>query len=188
MWYACDHQLVTTHWLLDAPLSTQGVFIFSLSKCCCLHFWRKKFGSMSAQGYFKGSKVKNKSESVTFCELAQSTCTYWVAITWCANKYPCLFFFFFFTSFTLSDYCCLHLCRNLFGLMLAQRWLYGSKVNHKSQCATFFLSLNNQYAIYNIRRKTRQIPIVALNSRDASLWCLETDLFKKSSFSGANLF
>ena len=34
---------------------THGVFTsFNLSKCCYLHFWRKKFGSMLAQGYFKG--------------------------------------------------------------------------------------------------------------------------------------
>ena len=45
--------------------------------------------------------------------------------------------FFFFTSFTLSDHCCLHTW-NQFGLMLAQGWMYVSKVNHKSQCATFY--------------------------------------------------
>ena len=30
--------------------------------------------------------------------------------------------------------------------MLAQGWMYGSKVNHTSQCA-IFISLNNQYAV-----------------------------------------
>ena len=49
----CNHQVVT----LDAPSSTHGVFTsFNLSKCCYLHFWNKKFGSMLAQGYFKGQK------------------------------------------------------------------------------------------------------------------------------------
>ena len=41
----------------DAPKSTHGVFTsFSLSRCCCLHFCRNKFGLMLAQGYFKGQR------------------------------------------------------------------------------------------------------------------------------------
>ena len=41
----------------DAPESTHGVFTsFSLSRCCCLHFCRNKFGLMLAQGYFKGQR------------------------------------------------------------------------------------------------------------------------------------
>ena len=41
----------------DAPTSTHGVFTsFSLSRCCCLHFCRNKFGLMLAQGYFKGQR------------------------------------------------------------------------------------------------------------------------------------
>ena len=42
----------------DAPKSTHGVFTsFSLSRCCCLHFCRNKFGLMLAQGYFKGQRL-----------------------------------------------------------------------------------------------------------------------------------
>ena len=41
----------------DAPKSTHGIFSsFSLSRCCCLHFCRNKFGLMLAQGYFKGQR------------------------------------------------------------------------------------------------------------------------------------
>ena len=41
----------------DAPKSTHGVFTsFSLSRCCCLHFCRNKFGLLLAQGYFKGQR------------------------------------------------------------------------------------------------------------------------------------
>ena len=79
--------------------STHGVFTsFNLSKCCYLHFWRKKFGSMLAQGYFNGSKVKHKSKIVTFCELAQSN----EFIEWPLSDAPTsilVFFFFFFFYF-----------------------------------------------------------------------------------------
>ena len=41
----------------DAPKSTHGVLTsFSLSRCCCLHFCRNKFGLLLAQGYFKGQR------------------------------------------------------------------------------------------------------------------------------------
>ena len=43
--------------LLDAPTSTHGVFTsFSLSRYCCLHFCRNKFGLILAQGYFTGQR------------------------------------------------------------------------------------------------------------------------------------
>ena len=43
--------------LFDAPKSTHGVFTsFSLSRCCCLHFCRNKFGLILAQGYFTGQR------------------------------------------------------------------------------------------------------------------------------------
>ena len=47
------------------------LLLIYLSAVTCI-LWRKKFGSMLAQGYFKGQKVKHKSKIVTFCELAQS--------------------------------------------------------------------------------------------------------------------
>ena len=45
-----------TEWpLFDAPTSTYGVFTsFSLSRYCCLHFCRNKFGLILAQGYLTG--------------------------------------------------------------------------------------------------------------------------------------
>ena len=47
-----------TEWpLFDAPTSTHGVFTsFSLSRYCCLHFCRNKFGLILAQGYFMGQR------------------------------------------------------------------------------------------------------------------------------------
>ena len=55
--YDCVRYAIIKWWLLDAPSSTHGVFTsFNLSKCCYLNFWRKKFRSMLAQGYFKGQR------------------------------------------------------------------------------------------------------------------------------------
>ena len=43
--------------LFDAPTSTNGVFTsFSLSRYCCLHFFRNKFGLILGQGYFTGQR------------------------------------------------------------------------------------------------------------------------------------
>ena len=52
----CD-QYVTLEWpLLDAPTSTHGVFLLSLSKCCFLRLCRKQFELMLAQRYFKDQR------------------------------------------------------------------------------------------------------------------------------------
>ena len=64
---------------------------------------------MLVQGYFKGQRSSINQKIVTFCELAQSN----ELIEWPLSDAPTsihvfFFFFFFFTSFTLSDYCCLH--------------------------------------------------------------------------------
>ena len=57
--------------LFDVPTSTHGVFTsFSLSRYCCLHFCRNKFGLILAQGYFKGqrSSIIHKLQlSMTLC-------------------------------------------------------------------------------------------------------------------------
>ena len=39
---------------VEISLGSCVITSFNLSKCCYLHFWRKKFASMLAQGYFKG--------------------------------------------------------------------------------------------------------------------------------------
>ena len=51
-----------------------------------------------------------------------------------------------FTYFSLSKCCCLHFCRNEFGLLLTQGYFKGerSSVNHKLQ---LFMTLCDQYAI-----------------------------------------
>ena len=64
----------------DAPKSTHGVFTsFSLSRCCCLHFCRNKFGLMLAQGYFKGKRSSNihiLQLFMTLCDMQSSSGNY----------------------------------------------------------------------------------------------------------------
>ena len=50
--------------------NTHGVFTsFSLSKCCCLHFCRNKFGLLLRQGYFKGKRSRVNHKFATFYDL-----------------------------------------------------------------------------------------------------------------------
>ena len=54
LWVICNHLVVITWCAIKYPWCFY--LAFSLSKCCYLHFWRKKFGSMLTQGYFKGQR------------------------------------------------------------------------------------------------------------------------------------
>ena len=64
----------------DAPKSTHGVFTsFSLSRCCCLHFCRNKFGLMLVQGYFKGQRssiIQILQIFMTLCDMQSSSGNY----------------------------------------------------------------------------------------------------------------
>ena len=106
----------------DAPTSTHCVFTsFSLSRCCCLHFCRTKFGLMLAQGYCKGqrSSIIHKLQLLTtLCDMQSSTMIKWPLLDAPLGTYGVL------TSFSLSKCCCLvHFCRKKFGLLLARGYL-----------------------------------------------------------------
>ena len=64
----------------DAPKSTHGLFTsFSLSRCCCLHFCRNRFGLMLAQGYFKGQRssiIHTLQLFMTLCDMQSSSGNY----------------------------------------------------------------------------------------------------------------
>ena len=64
----------------DAPTSTHGVLTsFSLSRCCCLHFCRNKFGLMLAQGYLKGQRssiIHTLQLFMTLCDVQSSSGNY----------------------------------------------------------------------------------------------------------------
>ena len=117
--------------LFDVPTSTHGVFTsFSLPQYCCLHFWKKKVGSMLAQGILR---VKGQAKITKYYFL-------WVGAINMQSLSGHYFMPHFtprgvFTSFSLSRCCCLHFCKNKFGLMLAQGYFKGqrSSIMHKLQ-------------------------------------------------------
>ena len=77
------NKYVIIEWpLFDAPSSTHGFFTsFSLSRCCCLHLCRNKFGLMLAPGYFKGQRssiIHILQLSMTLCDMQSSSGNYLV--------------------------------------------------------------------------------------------------------------
>ena len=66
--------------LLNAPISTHGGFTsFSLSRCCCLHCCRNKFGLMLAQGHFKAQRssiIQKLQLFMILCDLQSSSGKY----------------------------------------------------------------------------------------------------------------
>ena len=69
----CNKYAIIEWPLFDALTSTHGVFtFFSLSRYCCLHFCRNKFGLILAQGYFTGqrSSIIHKLQLfMTLCDM-----------------------------------------------------------------------------------------------------------------------
>ena len=142
----------------DAPKSTHSVFTsFSLSRCCCLHFCRNKFGLMLAQGYFKGQR----SSIFTYCNFLWPCviCNHWVATIWCAIKYPrCLYFI------GLSKCCFLHFCRNKFGLLLVQGYFKGqrSRIYHKLQLFMTLCDMQSSSGNYSMRHQVSMVFLLLL--------------------------
>ena len=112
----------------DAPTSTHGVFAsFSLSRCCCLHFCRNKFGLMLVQGHFKvqrSSIIHILQLFMTLCDMQSSSGNYSMC-----HQVPMVF-----TSFSLSKCCFLHFCRNKFGLLLARGYFKGQRKGLITNC------------------------------------------------------
>ena len=123
-----------------------------------LAFLKKEIWVHLGARIFQGSKVKHKSKIVTFCELAQSIWTYWVATTWCADKYPCLFLLLLLYLITVA--CILE-------ISLGSCW-------HKEECmgqrstihhnVQLFMSLNNQCSH----------PMATTRCTNKYPWCIST--------------
>ena len=118
------NKYVIIEWpLFDAPTSIHGVLTsFSISHYCCLHFWKNKVGSMLAQRFFKGQKSSKNHKMFLFVSWGNK----FVIIEWPPFDVPTSTHGAF-TSFSLSRCCCLHFCRNKFGLMLAQGYFKGQR-------------------------------------------------------------
>ena len=117
--------------LFNAPTSTHGVslHLVYLSTAACISE-KIKVGSMLAQGFLRVKSQAKNHKMLLF-------------VSW-RNKYAIIEWPPFdaststhgdFTSFSLSRCCCLHFCRNKFGLMLAQEYFKGqrSSIIHKLQ-------------------------------------------------------
>ena len=86
-------------------------------------FWRRDILRVKGQAFFTNCNF------LLLC-VHGVICNCWVATIWCAIKYPwCLYFF------SLFKCCCLHLCRNKFGLLLVWGYFKGqrSRIYHKLQ-------------------------------------------------------
>ena len=141
----------------DAPTSIHGVFTsFSISQYCCLHFWKNKVGFMLAEGFLR---VKSQAK-ITKCYFL------WVGAI---NLYSLSGRHLFrqksthgvFTSFSFSRCCCLHFCRNKFGLMLAQGYFKGqrSSIIHILQLFMTLCDMQSSSGNYSM---CHQVPMVSL--------------------------
>ena len=120
------------------PLSTHGVFTsFNWSKCCYLHFWRKKLGSMLVQGYFKDLRSSINKRNCNFLHVSwhnQYELTCLLSGHYVMRRQVSMSFLLL-LLYLITVACILEIS---LGLCWHKGWMYGSKVNHKSQCATFY--------------------------------------------------
>ena len=121
-----------------------------------LAFLKNKVGSMLAQGFLrvKGQAQITKSYFLWVGAInMQSLSGHYLM----RLQVPMVFF----TSFSLSRYCCLHFCRNKFGLILAQGYFTDqrSSIIHKLQ---LFMTLCNTQLLSGHYLKRHQVPMVSL--------------------------
>ena len=140
--------------LFDAPKSTHRVFTSCcLSRYCCLHFCRNKFGLILAQGYFTGqrSSIIHKLQLfMTLCDMQSLSGHYLMRY-----QVPTV-------SLLLSlKCCCLHFCRSKFGLLLVQGYFKGqiSRIYHKLQLCMTLCDMQSSRGNYSMRH---QVPMVFL--------------------------
>ena len=114
----CNHWVATIWCAIKYP---RCLYFFGLSKCCCLHFCRNKFGLLLVQGIFKGSEIKDLSQIATFYDFVW-LCNHQVVLLLDAPSSTRGVF----TSFNLSKCCYLHIFwRKKFWSMLVQGYFKG---------------------------------------------------------------
>ena len=109
---------------------------------------------MLAQGYFKGqrSSIFTNCICMTLCDMQSSSGNYSMR-----HQVPMVSLLLF----SLSNCCCLHFCRNKFGLLLAQGYFKGlrSRINHKLQLFMTLCDIQSSSGNYPMRH---QVPMVSL--------------------------
>ena len=101
-------------------------------------FWRRDILRVKGQALFANCNF------LWLCVI----CNCWVATIWCTIKHPwCLYFF------SLSKCCCLHFCRNKFGLMLVRGYFKGqrSRIYHKLQLFMTLRDMQSSSGNYSMR-------------------------------------
>ena len=101
-------------------------------------FWRRDIL------WVKGQALFTNCNFLWLCVI----CNCWVTTIWCAIKYPwCLYFL------SLSKFCCLHFCRNKFGLLLVRGYLKGqrSRIYHKLQLFMTLCDMQSSSGNYSMR-------------------------------------
>ena len=105
------------------PLVYLGAVVYISVEISLGSVWRRDILRVKGQALFTNCNF------LWLCVI----CNRWVATIWCAIKYPrCLYFF------GLSKCCCLHFCRNKFGLMLVQGYFKGQRSRIYHKIATFY--------------------------------------------------
>ena len=107
-------------------------------------FWRRDILRVKGQALFTNYNC------LWLCVI----CNHWVATIWCAIKYPRYLYFF-----GLSKCCCLHFCRNKFGLLLVQGYYKGqrSRIYPKLQLFMTLCDMQSSSGNYSMRH---QVPMV----------------------------
>ena len=153
---AINMQSLSLHYLMrqQAPM-VFSLHLVYLSTASCISE-KNKVGFMLAQGFLR---VKGQAKITKCCFLwvgginMQSLSGHYLM----RQKVPMVFF----TSFSLSRYCCLRFCRNKFGLILAQGYFKGqrSSIIHKLQ---LFMTLCDMQSLSGHYLMRHQVPTVSL--------------------------
>ena len=146
--------------LLTVPTSTHGVFTsFSLSQYCCFHFWKNKFGSMLAQGFLR---VKGQAQ-ITKCYFLwvdamnmQSLSGHYIVFDAPTSIHGV------FSSFSISQYCCLHFWKNKVGSMLAQGFLRVKSQAKITKCYFLLVGAINLYSLSGRHLMRQKVPMAFL--------------------------
>ena len=153
---AINMQALSGHYLIrqQAPM-VFSLYLVHLSTAVCI-FWNDKVGSMLAQGFLR---VKSQVK-ITKCYFLWVGAVNFAIIEWPPFIAPTSTHGVF-TSFSLSRCCCLHFCRNKFGLMLAQRYFKGqmSFIIRKLQLFMTLCDMQSSSGNYSM---CHQVPMVSL--------------------------
>ena len=109
-------------------------------------FWRRDIWRVKGQALFTNCNF------LWLCVI----CNCWVATIWWALKYPWYLYFF-----SLPKCCCIHFCRNKFGLLLVWGYFKGqrSRIYHKLQVFMTLRDMQSSSGNYSMRHK---VPMVFL--------------------------